>query len=171
MKFIKNNPSAPDPGLRSTLNPGDRSGHGQEMSMSLGQARRLVVIGAGAAGVFGALACAEANPDLDIHIFEAGREPLTKVRISGGGAVMSPMPVLTRPCWSPTIPGEAGPAGSLLVGFSPAIRCSGLNSGGWPENRSRWPHVSPPPMIRLPSSTVCWGRRGGWAFTSTRGVR
>jgi len=35
--------------------------------------------------MFGAIACAEADPNLAIHILEAGREPLTKVRISGGG--------------------------------------------------------------------------------------
>ncbi|HEY9645824.1 MAG TPA: aminoacetone oxidase family FAD-binding enzyme, partial [Chroococcidiopsis sp.] len=44
-----------------------------------------VVIGGGAAGFFGAIACAEANPHAYVTLLEAGREPLTKVRISGGG--------------------------------------------------------------------------------------
>ena len=47
---------------------------------------RVVVIGGGAAGFFGAIACAEtAGRALDIVIVERGREVLGKVRISGGG--------------------------------------------------------------------------------------
>ena len=46
---------------------------------------RVVVAGGGAAGFFAALACAEANPAADIHIFERSPEVLTKVRVSGGG--------------------------------------------------------------------------------------
>ena len=34
---------------------------------------------------FGAIACAEANPKLQVTLLEAGRKPLAKVRISGGG--------------------------------------------------------------------------------------
>lgn len=45
----------------------------------------LVVIGAGAAGYFGALACAEKSPSARITILEKTRQPLAKVRISGGG--------------------------------------------------------------------------------------
>lgn len=62
------------------------------------QQSRVVVIGAGAAGLFGAIACAEANPNLSIHIFEAGREPLTKVRISGGGRCN-----VTHACFDPAV--------------------------------------------------------------------
>jgi predicted Rossmann fold flavoprotein len=46
---------------------------------------RIGVIGGGAAGFFGAIAAAEANPEARVTLFEAGREPLAKVRISGGG--------------------------------------------------------------------------------------
>jgi predicted Rossmann fold flavoprotein len=46
---------------------------------------KIGVIGGGAAGFFGAIAAAEANPDARVTLFEAGREPLAKVRISGGG--------------------------------------------------------------------------------------
>lgn len=46
---------------------------------------QIVVIGGGAAGFFGAIACAELNPDAQITLIEAGRQPLAKVRISGGG--------------------------------------------------------------------------------------
>jgi predicted Rossmann fold flavoprotein len=45
----------------------------------------VIVIGGGAAGFFGAIACAEANPQLKVTLIEAGQKPLAKVRISGGG--------------------------------------------------------------------------------------
>ena len=45
----------------------------------------VIVIGGGAAGFFGAIACAEANPQLQVTLLEAGQKPLAKVRISGGG--------------------------------------------------------------------------------------
>ncbi|MGD1902599.1 MAG: NAD(P)/FAD-dependent oxidoreductase [Geitlerinemataceae cyanobacterium] len=46
---------------------------------------RVGVVGGGAAGFFGAIACAEASPSADVTLFEAAREPLGKVRVSGGG--------------------------------------------------------------------------------------
>jgi predicted Rossmann fold flavoprotein len=46
---------------------------------------RIVVIGGGAAGFFGAIACAEANPQAQVTLIEASRQPLAKVLISGGG--------------------------------------------------------------------------------------
>ena len=45
----------------------------------------VVVIGGGAAGFFGAIAIANANPNLKVTLLEAARQPLAKVRISGGG--------------------------------------------------------------------------------------
>jgi predicted Rossmann fold flavoprotein len=45
----------------------------------------LVVIGGGAAGFFGAIACAEAFPGARVLILEATTRVLTKVKISGGG--------------------------------------------------------------------------------------
>lgn len=47
--------------------------------------KRVVVIGGGAAGFFGAIACAEAAPDTEVIILEKGPDFLQKVRISGGG--------------------------------------------------------------------------------------
>lgn len=47
--------------------------------------RRVVVVGGGAAGFFGAIACAEARPECDVLILERGARFLDKVRISGGG--------------------------------------------------------------------------------------
>ena len=45
----------------------------------------VIVIGGGAAGFFGAITCANANPHAKVTILEAGNQPLSKVRISGGG--------------------------------------------------------------------------------------
>lgn len=78
--------------------------------MSNGRSQRVVVIGAGAAGLFGAIACAEAAPDLDIRIFEAGREPLTKVRISGGGRCN-----VTHACFDPALLVTHYPRGSKAL--------------------------------------------------------
>lgn len=47
--------------------------------------KRIIIIGGGAAGFFGAIRCAELNPEAEVAILEAGREVLSKVRISGGG--------------------------------------------------------------------------------------
>ena len=45
----------------------------------------VAVLGGGAAGFFGAIACAEANPDLRVLLIEKTGKLLSKVRISGGG--------------------------------------------------------------------------------------
>jgi predicted Rossmann fold flavoprotein len=47
--------------------------------------KRVVVVGGGAAGFFGAITCAEAAPETKVLILEKGPEFLQKVRISGGG--------------------------------------------------------------------------------------
>lgn len=44
----------------------------------------VAVVGGGAAGFFGAIAAAQ-NPFVHVTLYEAGPEPLAKVRISGGG--------------------------------------------------------------------------------------
>ncbi|OGX84507.1 flavoprotein [Hymenobacter lapidarius] len=45
----------------------------------------MAVLGGGAAGFFGAIACAEANPTLQVVLLEKTGKFLGKVRISGGG--------------------------------------------------------------------------------------
>lgn len=65
---------------------------------------RIGVVGGGAAGFFGAIACAEANPQAQITLLEAAREPLGKVRISGGGRCN-----VTHHCFDP----------AQLVGYYP----------------------------------------------------
>lgn len=46
---------------------------------------QIIIIGGGAAGFFSAIASATTYPHAQVTILEAGRKPLTKVRISGGG--------------------------------------------------------------------------------------
>jgi len=45
----------------------------------------IVVLGGGAAGFFGAIACAEANPNATVYLLEKSPKLLSKVRVSGGG--------------------------------------------------------------------------------------
>jgi predicted Rossmann fold flavoprotein len=56
----------------------------------------IVVIGGGAAGFFGAIACAEVNPRAQVTLLEATRQPLAKVLISGGGRCN-----VTHACFEP----------------------------------------------------------------------
>jgi len=46
---------------------------------------QVVVIGGGAAGFFGAIACAKSHSQIQVTLLEATHQLLTKVRISGGG--------------------------------------------------------------------------------------
>lgn len=57
---------------------------------------RVVVIGGGAAGFFGAVTCAAAHPRTQVTLLEAGYQPLAKVRISGGGRCN-----VTHACFDP----------------------------------------------------------------------
>lgn len=45
----------------------------------------IVVLGGGAAGFFGAIACAEARPGVPVFLLEKSPRLLSKVRVSGGG--------------------------------------------------------------------------------------
>ncbi|HEY9849388.1 MAG TPA: NAD(P)/FAD-dependent oxidoreductase [Leptolyngbyaceae cyanobacterium] len=56
----------------------------------------IVIIGGGAAGFFGAIACAETHPHAQVTLLEAGRQLLSKVRISGGGRCN-----VTHACFDP----------------------------------------------------------------------
>jgi len=46
---------------------------------------RVIVVGGGAAGFFGAIACKEAHPECEVILMEKFGQVLSKVRISGGG--------------------------------------------------------------------------------------
>ncbi|MCC2546335.1 NAD(P)/FAD-dependent oxidoreductase [Hymenobacter sp. BT175] len=56
----------------------------------------VAVLGGGAAGFFGAIACAEANPGLTVYLIEKSPKLLAKVRVSGGGRCN-----VTHHCFSP----------------------------------------------------------------------
>ncbi len=75
----------------------------------------IVVIGGGAAGFFGAIACAKANPHAQVTLFEASRQPLAKVLISGGGRCN-----VTHACFEPQRLIQNYPRGSraLLGAFT-----------------------------------------------------
>ncbi|MCG6137404.1 MAG: NAD(P)/FAD-dependent oxidoreductase [Nostoc sp. LLA-1] len=75
----------------------------------------IVVIGGGAAGFFGAIACAKANPHAQVTLFEASRQPLAKVLISGGGRCN-----VTHACFEPQRLVQNYPRGSraLLGAFT-----------------------------------------------------
>ncbi|MEI6106045.1 MAG: NAD(P)/FAD-dependent oxidoreductase [Opitutae bacterium] len=60
------------------------------------QHRQIIVAGGGAAGYFAAIACAEANPDCAVTIYEATAHPLAKVKVSGGGRCN-----VTHACFDP----------------------------------------------------------------------
>ena len=70
----------------------------------------VIVIGGGAAGFFGAIACASANPQLKVTLLEAGRKPLAKVRISGGGRCN-----VTHHCFDPARLVEYYPRGGKAL--------------------------------------------------------
>ncbi len=57
---------------------------------------RIVIAGGGAAGYFAAIACAEANPEAAVTVYEATAHPLAKVRVSGGGRCN-----VTHACFDP----------------------------------------------------------------------
>ena len=57
---------------------------------------RIAVIGAGAAGMFGAIRLAELLPNAEIIVFEKSKNLLSKVKISGGGRCS-----VTHACFDP----------------------------------------------------------------------
>jgi predicted flavoprotein YhiN len=75
---------------------------------------RIAVIGGGAAGFFGAIACARENPSAKVVLLEATAHPLAKVRISGGGRCN-----VTHACFDPRELVRSYPRGSreLLGAF------------------------------------------------------
>jgi len=60
------------------------------------QSRRIIVVGGGAAGIFAAIACAEASPGAEVAVLEKSPKFLAKVRISGGGRCN-----VTHACFDP----------------------------------------------------------------------
>ncbi len=88
--------------------------------MSNSETLTIVVIGGGAAGFFAAINAARANPKNRVILLERGRQPLTKVRISGGGRCN-----VTHACFEPSLLVKNYPrGGKALLGpfhrFQPA---------------------------------------------------
>lgn len=77
--------------------------------------RKVIVVGGGAAGFFGAVNCAKAHPHVEVTLLEAGRHPLAKVLISGGGRCN-----VTHACFEPAGLVQNYPRGgkALLSAFS-----------------------------------------------------
>lgn len=73
-------------------------------------ARRILIIGGGAAGFFGAIACATANPRDHVTLLEAGTTVLGKVRISGGGRCN-----VTHHCFDPALLVQHYPRGGKAL--------------------------------------------------------
>jgi predicted Rossmann fold flavoprotein len=74
------------------------------------QPLKVVVIGGGAAGFFGAIATAEAYPHALVTLIEAGRQPLAKVRVSGGGRCN-----VTHACFDPALLVQYYPRGGKAL--------------------------------------------------------
>jgi predicted Rossmann fold flavoprotein len=70
---------------------------------------KIVVVGGGAAGFFGAIAAAT-NPHTRVVLLEAGRAPLAKVRISGGGRCN-----VTHACFDPAVFVQNYPRGNKAL--------------------------------------------------------
>lgn len=70
----------------------------------------VAVVGGGAAGFFGAIAAATANPQARVTLYEAGPQPLAKVRISGGGRCN-----VTHHCFDPAQLVQSYPRGGKAL--------------------------------------------------------
>jgi predicted Rossmann fold flavoprotein len=95
----------------------------------MSSAPRVVIVGGGAAGYFAALACAEANPAADIHIYERSPDVLAKVRISGGGRCN-----VTHACFDPAELVASYPRGGREL-LGPFHRFSPRHTVEWFESR------------------------------------
>jgi predicted Rossmann fold flavoprotein len=86
---------------------------------------RLIVIGGGAAGFFGAIAAAKANPQAQVTLLEAGRDLLAKVRISGGGRCN-----VTHACFEPGLLVQHYPRGGKAL-WGPFSRFQPRDTVDW----------------------------------------
>src|SRR2546423_14331839 len=98
-------------------------------SKSFKVSKQIAIVGGGAAGFFAAIACARANPENEISIFERGSEFLTKVRISGGGRCN-----VTHACFDARTLSEHYPRGERAL-ISPLHRFSPGDTVAWFEER------------------------------------
>lgn len=71
---------------------------------------QIIVIGGGAAGFFAAITCAQTYPDTQVTLLEAGKYPLAKVKISGGGRCN-----VTHACFDPLQLVQSYPRGNKAL--------------------------------------------------------
>jgi predicted Rossmann fold flavoprotein len=91
----------------------------------MGERRRILVAGGGAAGFFAAIACAESDPAAEVTLHEATVHPLAKVRVSGGGRCN-----VTHACFDPRELASCFPRGAReLIG--PFSRFGPVDTIAW----------------------------------------
>jgi hypothetical protein len=88
----------------------------------------VVVVGGGAAGFFGAIACASQHPHSRVTLLEAARQPLAKVRVSGGGRCN-----VTHACFDPALLVQHYPRGGKAL-RSPFSRFQSRDTVDWFES-------------------------------------
>ncbi|NJR48616.1 MAG: NAD(P)/FAD-dependent oxidoreductase [Leptolyngbyaceae cyanobacterium CSU_1_3] len=71
---------------------------------------KIVVIGGGAAGFFSAICAAQTHPHAQVTLLEASRQPLAKVRVSGGGRCN-----VTHACFDPALLVQNYPRGGKAL--------------------------------------------------------
>jgi predicted flavoprotein YhiN len=89
----------------------------------------VAVIGGGAAGFFGAIACAEARPGTRVQLLERGPNFLAKVKISGGGRCN-----VTHHCLDPKLLAQRYPRGGRAL-IGPFTRFQAIDTIKWFEDR------------------------------------
>jgi len=89
----------------------------------------ITIIGAGAAGYFAAINCAQKNSDKTILLFEASTIDLAKVKISGGGRCN-----VTHNCFDPKAMSEHYPRGSKEL-LGPLNHFGSKDTVEWFESR------------------------------------
>lgn len=102
------------------------------MSILTGQKKRIACIGGGAAGFFCALNIASARPDVEVIILEKTRQPLSKIKISGGGRCN-----VTHHCFDPQALSKNYPRGhdflkKAFYSFQPKDMIAWLEERGVP---------------------------------------
>ena len=91
--------------------------------------RRVIVVGGGAAGFFGAIACAGAARGVEVIVLEKGARFLDKVRISGGGRCN-----VTHACFDPRELAARFPRGGRAL-IGPFQRFQPRDTVEWFESR------------------------------------
>lgn len=92
-------------------------------------ANHFVMVGGGAAGMFAAIACAEAAPQAEVTVCEATAQLLSKVRISGGGRCN-----VTNACLEPAKLVEGYPRGGREL-LGPFTRFGPRETVAWFSER------------------------------------